>query len=204
MWSVGIRAQENDPQLETRLLRAAAGEESLGDLSEAEETLRDLMDQRPTSAGGLLALERVLRARGRHAEILPLTEVFVALEPDATSPRLVQLRVYAELREPPDRGLTDWAVATTARVPSTECQLFGTANPVRREPRRPRQPGSREPIAQRPARGGHPDVHAGTQGVRLTHQFAIGGDPSTLEVFWDTWPCGRLCCGPHGGGCETR
>jgi tetratricopeptide (TPR) repeat protein len=97
MWSVGIRAQENDPQLETRLLRAAAGEESLGDLSEAEETLRDLMDQRPTSAGGLLALERVLRARDRHAEILPLTEVFVALEPDASSPRLVQLRVYAEL-----------------------------------------------------------------------------------------------------------
>lgn len=94
---VGLHAQEDDPQLETRLIRAAAGEESLGDLARAEGTLRDLMDQRPTSPGGLLALERVLRAQDRHAEILPLAERFVGLEPYASSPRLVQLRVYAEL-----------------------------------------------------------------------------------------------------------
>ena len=44
---VGIHAQEDDPRLETRLLRTAANAESLGDLAEAEETLRRLMGHPP-------------------------------------------------------------------------------------------------------------------------------------------------------------
>ena len=94
---VGIHAQEDDPRFETRALQAAAGEEALGDLEGAEEILKGLLDQRPTSAGGILALERVLRARELVREILPFAEEFVDLEPNASSPRMVQLRVYAEL-----------------------------------------------------------------------------------------------------------
>ena len=110
---VGIHAQEADPRLETRLLQAAAGEEALGDLEEAEETLRGLLEQRPTSAGGILALERVLRARESVQEILPFAEEFVDLEPNASSPRMVQLRVYAELD---DRSALEDAGQSWVRV----------------------------------------------------------------------------------------
>ena len=107
-WSVGllclallqpdaIYAQEDDPLLETRLLQTANTEESSGDLAAAEETLRRLMDQRPTSSGGILALERVLRAQNRIREILPFAEGYVDIEPNASGPRLVQLRALTEL-----------------------------------------------------------------------------------------------------------
>ncbi len=102
---VSIHAQENDPRLEVRLLRAAAGQEALGNLSEAEATLLELLEMRPTSPGGILTLERVLRSQGRVREILPFAERFVDLEPSASSPRLVQLRVYAVLDD--DDALED-------------------------------------------------------------------------------------------------
>jgi tetratricopeptide (TPR) repeat protein len=92
-----IHAQEEDPLLETRLLQTANTEESYGDLAAAEETLRRLMDQRPTSSGGILALERVLRAQNRIREILPFAEGYVDIEPNASGPRLVQLRALTEL-----------------------------------------------------------------------------------------------------------
>ena len=62
---------QGDPQEEARLLRAAASRESRGDLAGAEAVLRDLVTRYPTSSGGVFALERVLRARGRVADILP-------------------------------------------------------------------------------------------------------------------------------------
>lgn len=94
---VAVHAQEDDPLLETRLLRTANIEESSGDLAAAEETLRRLMDQRPTSTGGILALERVLRAQRRISEILPFAEGYADIEPNASGPRLVQLRAFTEL-----------------------------------------------------------------------------------------------------------
>jgi tetratricopeptide (TPR) repeat protein len=94
---VAIHAQEDHPLLEARLLRAANSEESSGDLAAAEETLRCLMDRRPTSTGGILALERVLRAQNRIREILPFAEQYVDIEPNASGPRLVQLRAFTEL-----------------------------------------------------------------------------------------------------------
>lgn len=63
-------AQAGDPVAENRALQAAASLESRGDYEGAEEVLRALLREHPTSTGGLFALERVLRARGRVAEVL--------------------------------------------------------------------------------------------------------------------------------------
>ena len=93
----GVHAQVDGPGLETRLLRAAASEESSGDLAGAEETLRRLLGERPTSTPGMFALERVLRAQDRIREILPFAERFIDLEPNASGPRLLELRVHTEL-----------------------------------------------------------------------------------------------------------
>ena len=103
----GVHAQADDPGSETRLLQAAASEESSGDLAGAEETLRHLLGERPTSTPGMFALERVLRAQDRVREILPFAERFADLEPSASGPRLLQLRVYAELDD--KNGLEDAA-----------------------------------------------------------------------------------------------
>ena len=120
-WSIGllglallqpaaIGAQEEDPLLETGLLQTANVEESSGDLAAAEETLRRLMDQRPTSSGGILALERVLRAQDRIREILPFAEGYVDIEPDASVPRVVQLRALTELddKDALEDAAEDW------------------------------------------------------------------------------------------------
>ncbi len=104
---VGMHAQEDDPLLESRLLATAASEESSGDLEGAEETLRRLMGQRPTSTRGIVSLERVLRAQDRISEILPFAQRYVDLEPNASGPRLLELRVYAELDD--QNGLEDAA-----------------------------------------------------------------------------------------------
>ena len=93
----GARAQAEDPLLEGRLLRSAASQESQGNLDEAESMLRDLMQQRPTSTGGLFALERVLRSQGRIEEILPVARRYRDSEPDAAAPRILMLRVFTEL-----------------------------------------------------------------------------------------------------------
>ena len=133
-WSVGvlclallqplaIHAQEDDPLFETRLLRVATDEESSGDLTAAEETLRRLMDQRPTSTGGIFALERVLRAQNRLHDILPFAEQYVDSEPNATGPRLLQLRVLTELddKNALQDVAEDWmALAGSSVVPYRE------------------------------------------------------------------------------------
>ena len=102
----GIHAQD-DPRLEIRLLRTATSEETGGNLAAAEETLRRLMSQRPTSTAGMFALERVLRAQDRIREILPFAEQFAEIEPNAPGPRLLELRVYTELGD--ESGLEDAA-----------------------------------------------------------------------------------------------
>ena len=90
-------SQTEDPLLEGRLLRSSASQESQGNLGEAEHILKDLMGQRPTSTGGLFALERVLRSQGRIEEILPVTLRYRDREPDAAAPRILLLRVFTEL-----------------------------------------------------------------------------------------------------------
>ena len=90
-------AQDDDPLIEGRLLRSAASQESQGDLPEAESILMGLMQARPTSTGGLFALERVLRAQGRIQDVLPVAERYREIEPEAAAPRILTLRVYSEL-----------------------------------------------------------------------------------------------------------
>ena len=92
-----LSAQVDDPLLEGRLLRSAAAEESEGDLDRAEVILFDLMEQRPTSTGGLFALERVLRTQGRVEALLPVARRYQEAEPAAAAPRILMLRVFAEL-----------------------------------------------------------------------------------------------------------
>ncbi len=92
-----VLAQADDPLLEGRLLRSSASQESQGNLAEAESILRDLMAQRPTSSGGLFALERVLRSRGRIGDVLPMAIAYRDAEPAAAAPRVLMLRVYSEL-----------------------------------------------------------------------------------------------------------
>ena len=95
--SGSVLAQADDPLLEGRLLRSSASQESQGDLDEAESILRELMGQRPTSSGGLFALERVLRSQGRIGDILPIAVAYRDAEPASAVPRIVMLRVYSEL-----------------------------------------------------------------------------------------------------------
>ena len=52
---------------EAQALRDAGTHEARGRLVEAEAVLKELLEQEPTSAGGLFALERVLRSQGRVA-----------------------------------------------------------------------------------------------------------------------------------------
>ncbi len=82
---------------ESRLLRQAAAQESRGELVEATATLRTLLERNPASSGGLFALERVLRAQGQVAEVLPATDAFLGRSPDASGVRYMKLRVLAEV-----------------------------------------------------------------------------------------------------------
>ena len=131
----GIPAQENDPLFETRLLRTAAGQESSGDLAGAEETLRRLMGQRTTSTSGLFALERVLRAQDRIRDILPIVEHYADVEPHASGPRLLGLRVYMELddKDGLEDAAEDWigdagsSAEPYREVASAFARVFGPA-----------------------------------------------------------------------------
>ena len=122
LWPVGAHAQVDDAGLETRLLRAAAAEVTSGDLAGAEETLRRLLGDRPTSAAGIFALERVLRAQDRIGEILPFAARFADLEPHASGPRLLELRVYTELddRNGLEDAAEDWLEGSASSEPYRE------------------------------------------------------------------------------------
>ena len=92
-----LSAQTDDPLLGSRLLRSVASAESEGDLGRAEAILIDLMERRPTSTGGLFALERVLRAQGRIERVLSVASRYQEAEPAAAAPRILMLRVFVEL-----------------------------------------------------------------------------------------------------------
>lgn len=97
-WPATLAGQVGaDPRSEGRLLREAASREARGDLEGAEEVLRALLDDAPASAGGLFALERVLRARGHVEAILPLADRYLEVDPDAGGARYLKLRVLSEL-----------------------------------------------------------------------------------------------------------
>lgn len=82
---------------ESRLLREAATRESVGDFQGAEALLRALLERNATSSGGLFALERVLRAQGRVAEILPVADAYLERSPTAAAPRYLKMRVLVEV-----------------------------------------------------------------------------------------------------------
>lgn len=81
---------------ESQLLRESAARESRGDYEGAETVLRQLLERNPSSSGGLFALERVLRAKGEVAEILPVVDAFLAQQPESSGVRSLKLRVLAE------------------------------------------------------------------------------------------------------------
>ena len=82
---------------EAQALRDAGTHESRGRLTEAEAILQQLLEDQPTSAGGLFALERVLRSQGRVVAVLPVADRFLSTAPDASGVRYLKLRVLAEV-----------------------------------------------------------------------------------------------------------
>jgi tetratricopeptide (TPR) repeat protein len=99
--ATGAAAQEPpdsiSPQEEARRLRTASSAEWRGRLDEAETVLTGLLAGKPTSSGGLFALERILRTRSRVGEILPYVDRYLASRPDASGPRYMKLRVLVEI-----------------------------------------------------------------------------------------------------------
>jgi tetratricopeptide (TPR) repeat protein len=83
--------------LESRLLREAAARESRGDLVGADSVLMVILAQDPTSSGALFALERVLRAQGSTARILPVVDDFLRREPGASGVRYLKLRALVDI-----------------------------------------------------------------------------------------------------------
>jgi len=82
---------------ESRLLREAAARESRGDFDGAEGVLLQILEANPVSSGGLFALERVLRAKGTMADILPSVDAFLAEDPASSGVRYMKLRVLVEV-----------------------------------------------------------------------------------------------------------
>ena len=82
---------------EAQALRDAGTHETRGRLTEAEAILQQLLEEQPTSAGGLFALERVLRSQGRVVAVLPAADRFLSAVPDASGVRYLKLRVLAEM-----------------------------------------------------------------------------------------------------------
>lgn len=81
---------------ETRVLREAAARQAQGDYDGAEQLLRQLLEVRPASSGGLFALERVLRAKGNVLDILPAVDTFLAHDASASGVRTLKLRVLSD------------------------------------------------------------------------------------------------------------
>ncbi|HZD03669.1 MAG TPA: hypothetical protein VE173_02090, partial [Longimicrobiales bacterium] len=92
-----LAAQDLTERGEATLLREAAGLESRGDLAGASAVLRDLLERHPTSSGGLFALERVLRAQGAAADVLPFADRYLEAAPRGAGARYLKLRVLVEI-----------------------------------------------------------------------------------------------------------
>lgn len=95
------RAQGRGGDLQSQLLLEAATLESRADLDGAETALRRLLNLDPTSSGAVFAMERVLRAKGEVAELLPIVDAFLELESDPDVHGL-KLALLAEVGSTPD------------------------------------------------------------------------------------------------------
>jgi len=95
--TTGGVAGQVTPREEADALRQANGFEWRGDFDRAEQTLKALLEAKPTSTGGLFALERVTRARGRLSEVLPWADRYLEADPSASGVRSMKLRVLAEV-----------------------------------------------------------------------------------------------------------
>jgi len=82
---------------EATAIRQAAGLEWRGDLIEAESVLTALLAAKPSSTGGLFALERVTRNLDRLPDVLPFADAYLEVEPDAGGIRALKLRVLSEI-----------------------------------------------------------------------------------------------------------
>jgi tetratricopeptide (TPR) repeat protein len=82
---------------EQALLRDAAAQEARGDHARAEQTLRSILEQSPTSTGALVALERVLRAQRRTRDVLPFIDRVLAVDPRASQAWSTKLRLLVEV-----------------------------------------------------------------------------------------------------------
>ena len=94
---VGIDAQIRMRSSDAQRLRSASALESRGDYAGAEAVLRELLDENPSSSGGLFALERVLRNQGEIIRILPAVDAFLAEDPSSSGVRYLKLRVLTEV-----------------------------------------------------------------------------------------------------------
>jgi tetratricopeptide (TPR) repeat protein len=106
----GADAQVRTRGSETALLREAAALESRGEFGRAADVLRTLLEENPSSSGGLFALERVLRAQGDVVSILPAVSAFLAEQPRSSGVRSLELRVLAEVDsvDAVRRRATEW------------------------------------------------------------------------------------------------
>ena len=85
-----------DRREENRMLRVASTHEARGEFAEAEATLRDLLKLQPRSSSAILALERVLRADDRIADLLPVLDTRLADQPAANHVWALKLKVLVE------------------------------------------------------------------------------------------------------------
>ncbi len=85
-----------DRREESRMLREASTHETRGEYAEAEATLRELLRRQPRSSSAILALERVLRADERIADLLPVLDARLADQPEANHVWALKLKVLAE------------------------------------------------------------------------------------------------------------
>ena len=72
-----------DRREENRMLREASTHEARGEYARAEATLKELLKRQPRSSSAILALERVLRADERIADLLPVLDTRLADQPAA-------------------------------------------------------------------------------------------------------------------------
>ncbi|MDE2874150.1 MAG: hypothetical protein OXQ93_01845 [Gemmatimonadota bacterium] len=86
-----------DRREENRMLREASTHVARGELAEAEATLRELLKRQPLSSSALLALERVLRADERIADLLPVLDTRLADQPAANHVWALKLKVLTDI-----------------------------------------------------------------------------------------------------------
>jgi tetratricopeptide (TPR) repeat protein len=82
---------------EAALLRDAAAMEARGDYAGAEQVLRSVLEQAPTSTGALVAMERALRAQNRTRDMLQHIDRMLAIDPRASQAWATKLRLLVEV-----------------------------------------------------------------------------------------------------------